>query len=256
MSKIAVIMKVWNESDLIENSIRQWYDVPIDAFFLFDEGCTDRTISKARHILKNLKCETNVIKLSPPHEQYFYRCQEDEYKHLQTMVDIASDYDWVFKIDTDEVLTTVARMAIEWIKRDVDPRVNAFYSEVYEIQYGLDKYQHKLIDNSGKVVFDHNLHRSQIRCFKPEFWCYPDLKDQDTYPHAKKDGAGYGKIAGFDLIHLKSLILNRRHIRGNTLKNQFKMPNETAVEYAPIDRRLIPDWLVEWCDFNVNLVTN
>lgn len=235
------MMKVWNEEELIQTNLKQWYDVPIDAIYLFDEGCTDNTIPLAKEILKNLKCKTAVIGLSTPHEEYFYRCQEDEFKHFNRMIEILSHYNWIIKLDTDEIFSSNVRYIVNQLKNCEVP-FNAVYSEIFELMPGLDKYVSKA-DNSN---FTHDIHRLQIRTFNPRHWYYPNLETQDTWLHPKSNESKAAKFEGYNLFHLKSLMPSRRSIRGKSLSEQPDPEPWINPEFRPMPRSDIPDMLVEW----------
>lgn len=238
---IAVILKIWNEEALISLCLNQFRNAGIDTLYLYDDGCTDRTVDVALSL--DLPYRLQVIPVSDPHDEYFpVKQQKDEPGLLNWMIDWAGLHDWIIHVDADEVFSPGL------IKNVMD--LNDLPRDIVGIYV---PYMHLVDDLSRYIItmpgVSYPLYPDKhMRIFRPFAWRFPDTGQLDAVISQTLPGTIWQTLN--PVIHLHYLDANRRGRRGGRPDNEdglkqaaFRQPGCT---YGTVPDKFIPDELRQW----------
>ena len=239
-----VIMKFWNEEQLLPLTLGQFADSGIDCLNLFDDGSTDDSFNVAYNIIKDFPFKTSLTKASAPHARYFPDdTHEPESGLLNRMIDSAKGYDWCIQVDADEVICNWWFMP--WIHKQT-PSTTAIRVPFFHLVDKIDKF---IITMPG---LSYNLHPDyHVRIFRPNCWRFPDHPGLDAIIRPISPGDKYMKVLTFSgIIHLHYLDANRRGLRNGDESTEdgdkqadFRKPGCT---YGTVPDALMPGILTDW----------
>lgn len=97
MANLVIVIPVYNESEIIETVIKDWYDtlafLKIDSYVIkvYNDGSTDETLSKLRLLERNYNGIVEVVdKPNSGHGPTILKGYKD-----------STDCDWIFQVDSD-----------------------------------------------------------------------------------------------------------------------------------------------------------
>lgn len=244
---ICVMIKYWNEEQLIPLNLMQWQHCNVNELHLYDGGSTDNSVELMKELTKDFPYKVVHYSLESQHDDYLKDCQKVEYMQLNQMNENAMKFDWVIHNDIDEIFNNNLNSIVNTINNF---HFTALMNKRYNLTHDIYTYLYKMVNNN--YAFHQDM---QMRVYKPKFYYYPHFEDADTFPHSTTPINSIA-TANLNIFHLHDLIPNRRSIRGDSPNNinkgrynDFHNPNNV---YAKIDIGEIPQFLINWYN-NINI---
>jgi hypothetical protein len=230
---VCVVVKFWNEEQLLPYFLKQWENKPVDIHF-YDGGSTDNSINIINDYMKNHRSSTRLSILQPKHDDYLHDCNNSEVKHLNRMRSNNRFYKWIIHIDVDEVLLDID---------NVLNSLNCGYFDSWDLlrihRYNCFKSINKIINWFPGMTLD-IMKDYQARIYKPLNVQYIKVDNSDAFCISNDQQlTAYVEIP---MLHLKDAMPNRRNQRNEPIGNFVKRwEGATTIDFP----YKIPDYLFE-----------
>ena len=242
------MVKVWNEEFFLPFMLQYYETLGVDAIYIFEGGSTDSTPDILREWHKtNGNCIRNLVWQEEPHDEWFVKTVS-EGKLINDAVKMIEDdgYDWIVKLDADEVFSTSMVDLIEHVKRGYSLK-HGF--QVPRIHLITDQY-HRIWGNEDDATTWYPDYNVRFFNVKRNVWRHYEIKELDTQLFAQRSPVHIEELTDlYSIIHLHFLFEGRRHKRhGNRNDEDFQVNNTNYKIIEFNSEPQCPPMFIEWLE--------
>lgn len=246
--KVALMVKVYNEQFFLNYMLDYYETLGVDGIFIFDDGSTDETYS----MLKEWEESGNnrlMITQSDPKEVWFDP-EVSEGELINEAIEIIKEagFDWVFKLDADEVFSIGTQRLINQIQRGRAVGVHGYNFPRIHYVGGLRRRIWGNYDDSSTWYPDYNTRAFNLNI---NDWRHSEIKQLDTQLFPVKRPAHIVTLSDDHIIHhFHFLFEGRRIVRHGVLEEDdgfyIKTSNYDIIDVDEKDNLRLPVSFIDW----------
>lgn len=238
---MALMVKVWNEEFFLPFMLEYYDTLPVDAIYIFEGGSTDKTTDLLDIWVNDREAPQKrvVVYQEQTHDKWLE--DRNEAKLINEAIEMIESrgYDWIVKLDADEVFTTQFTSATLSTIKDGRMLASGLNVPRYNLFEGMDKYVNYNKADGHWWYPDYNVRAFNVKRAR---WRHYGEGLDTQLQSAKMPIKLSGQSA---IIHLHLVFPDRRNKRFATLDERIEEPHYEFI-LKDMDKKLIPDMLLEW----------
>lgn len=245
--RVALMVKVYNEEFFMEYMLDYYDTLGVDGIFIFDDGSTDKThdmLSKWENDVDHF-----VIYQTDPKDVWFDPNVSEGALINEAIKGIKeAGFDWIFKLDADEIYSEGTKRLINQIQRGRAVGTHGYNFPRIHYVGGLERRIWGNKDDSSVWYPDYNIRAFNLNANE---WGHSEIKELDTQLFPRKRPANLVNLSDDHIIqHFHFLFEGRRIKRHGILEEDDGFWIKTSnYDIRPVDERYskqLPVSFIDW----------